>query len=188
MAILLRLCLFWVKIISGNAFPKMRVFGWSGKLNFLEIDFRWPKKKGFDYGNEFPFLFSLQMNSGERERERERAREGEAYTHQRRSHALSSSLLRSQAPAPSIAISRHRLRSHLRADREIMPSIAISPSRRSQSMLRAVEHRRTPSKPVERERQFGCCVCFSGFVFFLVAFSKHQKIFFRKFFEIQPNT
>ena len=41
-----------------------------------------PKKKGFDYGNEFPFLFSLQMNSRERERERERerarAREGEA--------------------------------------------------------------------------------------------------------------
>ena len=27
----LRLCLFWVKIISGNAFPEMRVFGWSGK-------------------------------------------------------------------------------------------------------------------------------------------------------------
>ena len=32
------------------------------------------KKKGFDYGNEFPFLFSLQMNFGERERERERER------------------------------------------------------------------------------------------------------------------
>ena len=35
-----RLCLFWVKIISGNAFPEMRVFGWSGKQNFPEIDFR----------------------------------------------------------------------------------------------------------------------------------------------------
>ena len=27
----LRLCLFWVKITSGNAFSEMRVFGWSGK-------------------------------------------------------------------------------------------------------------------------------------------------------------
>ena len=45
-----------------------------------------------------------------------------------------------------------------------------------------------PSNPVDRERQSGCCVCFSGFVFFLVAFSKHQKIFFGNFFEIQPNT
>ena len=27
----LRVCLFWVKITSGNAFPEMQVFGWSGK-------------------------------------------------------------------------------------------------------------------------------------------------------------
>ena len=29
------------------------------------------------------------------------------------------------------------------------------------------------SNPVDCERQSGCCVCFSDFVFFLVAFSKH---------------
>ena len=29
-----RLCLFWVKITSGNAFPEMRLFGWSGKFYF----------------------------------------------------------------------------------------------------------------------------------------------------------
>ena len=37
-----------------------------------------PKKKGFDYGNEFPLLFSLQMNSGEREREREREKHNQS--------------------------------------------------------------------------------------------------------------
>ena len=28
---LFRVCLFWVKFISGNAFQEMRVFGWSEK-------------------------------------------------------------------------------------------------------------------------------------------------------------
>ena len=37
---LLRLCLFWVKIISGNAFPEMRLFGWSVKFYFPEIEIR----------------------------------------------------------------------------------------------------------------------------------------------------
>ena len=35
-----RLCLFWVKIISGNAFPEMRLFGSSGKFYFPEIEIR----------------------------------------------------------------------------------------------------------------------------------------------------
>ena len=95
-----RLRLFWVKIIFGNAFPEMRMFGWSGKFYFPKIDFCWPKKKGFDYGNEFPFLFSLQMNSGEGERESERETETQSAPFAR----PSSSQRRSQAPAPSIAI------------------------------------------------------------------------------------
>ena len=37
------------------------------------------------------------------------------------------------------------------------------------------------------ERQFGFCPCFFGFVFSFF-FSKDQKIFFGKFFEMQPNT
>ena len=36
----LRLCLFWVKITSGNAFPEMRLFGRSGKFYFPEIEIR----------------------------------------------------------------------------------------------------------------------------------------------------
>ena len=35
-----RLCLFWVKITSGNAFPEMRLFGCSGKFYFPEIEIR----------------------------------------------------------------------------------------------------------------------------------------------------
>ena len=71
----LRLCLFWVKITSGNAFPEMRLFGWSGKFYFPEIEIRWPKKKAFDHGNAFTLLFYLQRISGKWERERESARE-----------------------------------------------------------------------------------------------------------------
>ena len=70
----LRLCLFWVKITSGNAFPEMRLFGWSGKFYFPEIEIHWLKKKAFDHWNRFTLLFSLQSVSGKWERERESAR------------------------------------------------------------------------------------------------------------------
>ena len=72
----LRLCLFLVKITSGNAFPEMRLFGWSGKFYFPEIEIRWPKKKAFDHGIDFTLLFSLQSifrKMKERERERQSA-------------------------------------------------------------------------------------------------------------------
>ena len=36
----LRLCLFWVKITSENAFPEMRLFSWSEKFYFPEIEIR----------------------------------------------------------------------------------------------------------------------------------------------------
>ena len=70
----LRLCLFWVKITSGNAFPEMRLFGRSGKFYFPENEIRWPKKCAFDHGNAFTLSFYLQRISGKWERERERAR------------------------------------------------------------------------------------------------------------------
>ena len=38
----LRLCLFWVKITSGNAFPYLRVFGCARKMHFPEMLFSWP--------------------------------------------------------------------------------------------------------------------------------------------------
>ena len=37
-----RLCLFWVKITSGNAFPYLRVFGCARKMHFSEMLFSWP--------------------------------------------------------------------------------------------------------------------------------------------------
>ena len=37
-----RLCLFWVKITSGNVFPYLRVFGCTRKMHFPEMLFSWP--------------------------------------------------------------------------------------------------------------------------------------------------
>ena len=94
-----RLCLFWVKITSGNAFPEMRLFGWSGKFYFPEIEIRWPKKKAFDHGNAFTLLFSLQSISGKWERERERARASERRRSSPGSRAPAP-VRRLRAPAP----------------------------------------------------------------------------------------
>ena len=129
------------------------------------------------------------MNSGERERH--------ARTSPRRSHAPSSNPRRSLAPVPSIAIrdcdlAFARSRSTLR---EIAPSIVIL---RSDAMLReividgavvelelakhrAVEPSQASSVNLGFVRVFWVCL-------FLVVFSKHHKIFFGKFFEIQSNT
>ena len=118
-----RLCLFWVKITSGNAFPEMRLFGCSGKFYFPEIEIRWPKKKVFDHGNHFTLLFSLQSISEKWERERESAR---ARLRSRR-QTFQSPLI---AIASDRAVDRDRTgsrrwsRSH-----RIAPLIAISPSR-----------------------------------------------------------
>ena len=79
------------------------------------------------------------------------------------------------------AISR-RSRSRLR---KIAPSIAILQRRRDCD--RAVDGRRTMFSVVVDDFFLGCGLCFSGFVFSFF-FSKHQKIFSRKFFEMQPNT
>ena len=124
---LVRLCLFWVKITSGNAFPEMRLFGWSGKFYFPEIEIRWPKKKAFDHGNHFTLLFSLQSIFGkwERERERERARNRDLQS------AISPSLI--AISSPRCRWSRSRLR-EIASDRDRdrrrdLAKIAISPSR-----------------------------------------------------------
>ena len=79
-----------------------------------------------------------------------------------------------------IAISPSRDRTGSRSPstlREIAPSIAISRRRRDRDRV------------VDRDRRcdLGCGLCFSEFVFSFF-FSKHQKIFSGKFFEMQPNT
>ena len=38
-SLVLRLCLFWLQITFGNAFPYMRVFGCAWKINFPEVIF-----------------------------------------------------------------------------------------------------------------------------------------------------
>ena len=67
-----RVCLFWVKMISGNHFPPNPHVWLQGKMKFSGNSFPvdqylllWP-------GLHFTLLFSVQIISGKRERERER--------------------------------------------------------------------------------------------------------------------
>ena len=86
------------------------------------------------------------------------------------------------------ARSHRRSRSRLR---EITPSIAINDA--VVELELAMHHAVEPSlAPISLMIFFfwvfsGFCPCFAGFVFSFF-FSKHQKIFFGKFFKIQPNT
>ena len=97
----IRMCLFWVKIISGNAFPKMRLFGWSGKFYFPRLKSVDPKKQPLNTEMLLHFYFPFKaFPENEREKERARAREREEKIQ-----------ARSRAPAPvrgAIAISRRR--------------------------------------------------------------------------------
>ena len=73
-----RLCLFWVKITSGNAFSEMRLFGWFGKFYFPEIEIRWPKKKSHwprksFYTSIFPSKYFWKILQRERKRAHARA-------------------------------------------------------------------------------------------------------------------
>ena len=112
----------------------------------------------------------------ERERERERART------RARGEASDGEIVPLIVISPSRSTAREedpRSRSTLR---EIAPSIAIS------DRNRAVDRDLRSRSPVVVDDFFlGCGLCFSGFVFSFF-FSKHQKIFSGKYFEMQPNT
>ena len=78
-----------------------------------------------------------------------------------------------------------------------LTKIAISPSRDRAVNCDLAKKVRSRSRRRSRSRiaidgavvglDLGCGLCFSGFVFSFF-FSKHQKIFSGKFFEMQPNT
>ena len=159
----LRLCLFWVKITSGNAFPEMRLFGWFGKFYFPEIEIRWPKKKSLwprksFYTSIIPSKYFRKM----RERERACARDRDLQ---------SAPIAISPANIP-VAVDRDLAK--IAIDSAISPSIAISRRRRGH---------RTVFSVVVDDFFLGCGLCFSEFVFSFF-FSKHQKIFSGKFFKI----
>ena len=69
---IIRLCLFWVKITSGNAFPYLRVFGCAWKMHFPEMVFSWPCVRC-----KLISIFILPSNTIFRKTERERERERE---------------------------------------------------------------------------------------------------------------
>ena len=82
------------------------------------------------------------------------------------------------------ARSRSTLR-EINVNRDLAKHRAVEPSRASIAISLLVELASRAS--IVDDFFPGFCPCFSGFVssFF---FSKHQKIFFGKFFEMQPNT
>ena len=172
-----RMCLFWVKIISGNAFPKMRLFGWSGKFYFPEIEIRWPKKTAFEHGNAFTLLFSLQSISGKWERERESARARE----------------RGEDPGAIASSSSSPRRCRIAMSDRDRAVIAIRD--RDRAVDRDPTSRSRRRSRSQRSRRWWFYV-FSGLwlLFSDLCFpssfpnTKHQKIFFGKFFKMQPNT
>ena len=171
----LRVRLFWVKMISGNHFHPFPHVWLSWKILFsgkwLPIDqyfHLWP-------GNNFLPSFSLQSISGkrERERERERATVRAAPISSPTNGARSRSCDRWRDLAPS----RDRA-----VDRDQRHDLA---TRRSRDLA----PRRSQDHAVARSRSWIAIVddIFLEFVFSFF-FSKHQKIFSGKFFEMQPNT
>ena len=61
------LCLFWMKITFGNAFPYLRVFGCTWKMHFPEMVFSWPC-----FGCKLISVFILPSNTIFRKTKRER--------------------------------------------------------------------------------------------------------------------
>ena len=156
------------------------------------------------------------MNSGERERERARERKASsspvrrspvnpelqstpiartsrsrelqsddrAVDHDLTKHRADRDLAERQS-ARCFARSCRRSRSRLRADRDLAKHYAVEPSRASITISPLVELASRAS--IVDDFFSGFCPCFSGFVFSFF-FSKHQKILFGNFFEMQPNT
>ena len=164
-----------------------------------------PKKMPLTTEIDLHFYFPFKaFPENERERERARVRErrsDECDLAVARSHRWSQS--RRREIVLLIAISRRRdravdrdlafARSRRREIREEDPSRKIARSerkiRQSRSRLREIAPARDPRGRIWTVFEFflGCGLYFSRFVFSFF-FSKHQKIFSEKFFEMQPNT
>ena len=134
-----RLCLFWVKSISGNAFLYLWVFGCARKMHFPEMLFRRPVN-----GCKLISIFILPSNSHFLEN-RERAKgEGDAPARRERGRRERGWLVHRSTSNPFDFAVRLRLHADCERSRSTDSSspianpdspspITISPSRRSQS-------------------------------------------------------
>ena len=132
-------------VLSENHFRKCEcLVGLENRIfrKLISVD---RKKKGFDYGNEFPFLFSLQMNSGERERERERKKRPLSSSPVRRSPAnpelQSAPIARTNR---SCTAPRYAAQSHAPDDRTVHRS-------QSREASITISLSTAPSNPVDRD-------------------------------------
>ena len=177
--LLLRLRLNRVKTNFRNQFPENPCVWLSRKTLFSRKWFSVDHKFHLWPGNEFLPSFSLQFTSGKREREKEREREST----RAREEKIQSEIASSSSSSTVRSRSRRRLRSGAITisdrDRSViaiaMPSIAISDRNRDLVLWSLMIY--FP----------GSWLCVFWFVFSFF-FSKHQKIFSGKFFEMQPNT
>ena len=170
-------CFGW-KWFQEIIFTLFRMFGCHGK--WLPVDQYFHLRPG----NDFLPSFSLQSISGKRERERESARVRERRRNRTVSRSPGGADLQSELQA-----------TRSREDREIAPSRARAsdrdrhaPSRDRDLRSIARSRRRELASLIARSRSQIAIVddIFLGFVFSF--FSKHQKIFSGKFFEMQQNT
>ena len=196
--------MFWVKITSGNHFPQNPHVWLSRKMIFfgkwLPVDqyfHLWPE-------NDFLPSFSLQSNFGKRERERERVREAaskDSCQSDDRRRTLSSRRRRSRELQSDDRREDHDRRCDLASsrDRAVDRDLTFDQDhdqRRDLATRRSRDRNGASSRRVVREiapsraRVASIAIVddiFLGFVFSFF-FSKHQKIFSGKFFEMQPNT
>ena len=120
------------------------------------------------------------MRERERERESERARERRSVG--RRDRVVDCDLAVARSRRIEIAIDGERGRFEIAIDASRDRAIDRDLAKKARSRSR----RRSRSPVVVDDFFLGCGLCFSGFVFSFF-FSKHQKIFSGKFFEMQPN-
>ena len=165
----------------------MRLFGWSRKFYFPEIEIRWLKKTAFDHGNAFTLLFSLQSISGKWERERKHVRARERRRSRRDRELQLQSEITSSSPSSS---------SSPRRDRDLAKKARSRSRRRSRCRIAIAMSDRDRAVIAITVQSSLMILCISGLwlvfsdLFFPSSFpnTKHQKIFFGKFFKMQPNT
>ena len=146
-----RVCLFWVKMISGNHFPPNPHVWLQGKMKFSGNSFPvdqylllWP-------GLHFTLLFSVQIISGKRERERERRESPDRREREkgrRESWRSTSGAIVQRARPSSIAIASALVD---RAPRRLRSSIAPLVGWSHRSRLRSRFSRAISSSPLLRD-------------------------------------
>ena len=186
-------CFGW-KSLPEIIFPQTRMFGCHGKWYFPKNDFRLTNIFTFDPEMIFSPHFHFKAFP-EKERERERERERARVREEKKPNSQSDDCRRTLSSRWRRSPVRRSLRRSRSTVRSRDASIAISPSRdravdRDLAFDRDRDQRRDLATRRSRDRAGEIAIVDDSFLRFVFSFffSKHQKIFSGKFFEMQPNT